>query len=104
MTIDIADVLTRVPDETFMLVPLGDVNSIFFIRNSVQGRAFLDRWLKMGIEDGGAPCKHKFGCWEYHDQGWWFVSDRDQCGPSFLCLFSVCAGLRVSPQALQTDF
>jgi len=91
MTIDIADVLTRVPDETFMLVPLGDVNSIFFLRNSLQGRAFLDRWLKMGIEDGGAPCRHKFGCWEYHDQGWWFV--RDRFGPSP----SVC-------KPSQTDF
>ena len=47
-----------------MVAPLGDVNSIFFIRNSEGGRAFLDRWLKIGIEDGGAPCKHKFGCWE----------------------------------------
>jgi len=74
MEIAIYDLLDRVPAETFMVAPFGDVNSIFFIRNSKGGRAFLDRWLKIGIEDGGAPCKHKFGCWEYHDMGWWFAS------------------------------
>ena len=32
----------------------------------------------MGIRDNPTPskppCEHKFGCWEYHDQGWWFAS------------------------------
>ena len=58
MEIAIYDLLARVPAETFMVAPFGDVNSIFFIRNSVGGRAFLDRWLKIGIEDGATPCRH----------------------------------------------
>ena len=23
---------------------------------------------------GARSGEHKFGCWEYHDQGWWFAS------------------------------
>eukprot|EP00040_Diaphanoeca_grandis_P019512 m.103047 g.103047 ORF g.103047 m.103047 type:complete len:629 (+) comp27463_c0_seq1:186-2072(+) len=75
MTIDIdLELLNKMPEELFMVMPFGDINCFFFIRNCPQGMKFIDRWIEMGIKDRGCHCEHKFGTWEYHDQAWWFAA------------------------------
>jgi hypothetical protein len=66
--------LDAVPPETFLIT--ADVgNGAFAVRNSVAGLRWLQLWLDMGIKDGGSPCGHKWGAWEYHDLAFWYMAN-----------------------------